>query len=224
MERLTTATKRPWRRRGRRSCRDGRGRVRMQEEDGQRRMLTLSDEKSLEWSSFFRKFHTKVSSLHFTVTVVTTWALLNIVESLCPNSLKIEFEIKDGPLRVSRLCRHRAVQQVNSLILLDSNIYDECLDEIRIPTVYLQGLTQVTGFGLQHILSEWLSGKRVIKLYDITARGYVSPSHLFHNLPVEHEDQTDSWTLRRGDEVLSVVANGHKVRMELQSTTQAPNI
>ncbi|EYB91435.1 hypothetical protein Y032_0206g1991 [Ancylostoma ceylanicum] len=172
--------------------------------------LTLNDEKSMDWSSFFRKFHTKVHSLHFTVTVVTTWAVLNIVESLCPNSLKIEFEIKDGPLKISQLCRHRAVQQVTSITLLDSNIYDECLDEIRIPTVHLEGLTQVTGFGLQHILSEWLSGKRVIKLYEITARGYVSPSHLFHNLPFEHVEETDSWTLRRGDEVLSVVANGHK--------------
>ncbi|VDM75825.1 unnamed protein product [Strongylus vulgaris] len=131
-------------------------------------MITLTDEKSTTWSSFFRTFHTKVSSLHFNITVVTTWALLNIVESLCPKSLTIEFEMTEGPLRVPRLCQHRAVQK------------------------------------------EWLTGKRAIKIYEITARGFVSPSHLFHNIPAEHVKDTDNWLIQRGKDVLCVTATGHK--------------
>ncbi|VDM66142.1 unnamed protein product, partial [Strongylus vulgaris] len=173
-------------------------------------MITLTDEKSTTWSSFFRTFHTKVSSLHFNITVVTTWALLNIVESLCPKSLTIEFEMTEGPLRVPRLCQHRAVQKVSSLTLLNSNIFDECLDAIRIPTLHLQGDTEITGFGLQHVLAEWLTGKRAIKIYEITARGFVSPSHLFHNIPAEHVKDTDNWLIQRGKDVLCVTATGHK--------------
>ncbi|CAJ0598365.1 unnamed protein product [Cylicocyclus nassatus] len=165
-------------------------------------MLTLTDEKSTTWSSFFRTFHTKASSLHFNITVVTTSALLDIVESLCPKSLTIEFEMTEGPLRVPRLCQHHAVQKISALTLLNSNILDECLDTIRIPTVHLQGNTEITGFGLQNVLSDWLAGKRTIKLYEIAARGFVSPSHLFHNIPAEHVEDSDSWLIRRGDDVL----------------------
>ncbi|KAK6744310.1 hypothetical protein RB195_011172 [Necator americanus] len=173
-------------------------------------MLTLTDEKSSLWSSFFRTFHTKVSSLQFKVTVVTTVALLDVVEALRPKSLTIEFEMTEGPLKVTQLCCHRAVQKISTLTLLNSSIYDECLDVIRIPTMYLHGRTEITAFGLRHLLSEWLFGKRVIELYEITARGFVSPSHLFHNIPAECVKETNKWLLQRGEEVLTVTVSGHK--------------